>query len=97
MNEISLDENDAVEKVMKDFDTSRDCRVDKDEFIDGVGRWLQKARGSKVSSDAGSLEYIDEFHMVCRHVISFFSVFLLFFTLFFHGLFSSLAANKERT
>ncbi|KAI3457396.1 hypothetical protein Pfo_014059 [Paulownia fortunei] len=61
-NEINLDQNDAVEKVMRDFDTTLDCRVDINEFIAGVGRWLEEARGAKGSNHAGSMKYIDEFH-----------------------------------
>ncbi|KAL2245465.1 uncharacterized protein LOC105165426 [Sesamum indicum] len=60
-NEINLDREDAVEKVMKDFDISLDSRVDLREFIHGVGRWLQEARA--VSNYAGSMKYIDDFHM----------------------------------
>ncbi|KAL0306558.1 UNVERIFIED_CONTAM: Sodium/calcium exchanger NCL [Sesamum radiatum] len=61
-NEINLDQDDAVEKVMKDFDITLDSRVDRREFIDGVGRWLQEAK-SAASNHAGSMKYIDEFHM----------------------------------
>ncbi|KAL0399445.1 UNVERIFIED_CONTAM: Sodium/calcium exchanger NCL [Sesamum radiatum] len=61
-NEINLDQDDAVEKVMKDFDITLDSRVDIREFIDGVGRWLQVAK-SAASNHAGSMKYIDEFHM----------------------------------
>ncbi|KAK4398338.1 Sodium/calcium exchanger NCL [Sesamum angolense] len=59
---INLDQDDAVEKVMKDFDITLDSRVDIREFIDGVGRWLQEAK-SAASNHAGSMKYIDEFHM----------------------------------
>lgn len=61
-NEVSLDEHDAVEKVMKDFDTSLDSRVEFDEFVDGVGRWLQEASGNS----------IDDFHRVPCHFIQIF-------------------------
>lgn len=50
-NEITLDENEVVERVLKDFDTSLDSNVDFNEFVAGVGRWLQEARNS-----------IDDFH-----------------------------------
>lgn len=62
-NEINLDEDDALSKVIKDFDTTLDSRVDLNEFIVGVGRWLEEARG-KASNHAGSMKYIDEFHTV---------------------------------
>lgn len=62
-NEINLDENDAVENVMKDFDATHDSRVNLDEFVAGVGKWLQEARCAS-RDGTGSAKYIDEFHMV---------------------------------
>ncbi|CAI9787723.1 unnamed protein product [Fraxinus pennsylvanica] len=61
LNEINLDENDAVDKVMRDFDTTLDARVSLEEFIHGVDRWLQEAKDAKVSKHAGP-GYIDYFH-----------------------------------
>lgn len=66
-NEIDLDENDVVDKVMKEFDTTHDSKVSLGEFIDGVERWLQKAKGAKVSKHA-DLGYIDYFHEVLCHL-----------------------------
>ncbi|GFP79631.1 hypothetical protein PHJA_000106600 [Phtheirospermum japonicum] len=60
-SEINLDENDAVEKVLKDFDISLDSQVDLPEFIHGVGRWLEEAKGG-ASNVSGSMKYIDEYH-----------------------------------
>ncbi|KAL6529686.1 hypothetical protein OROGR_015309 [Orobanche gracilis] len=62
-NEINLDENDAVDKVLKDFDSSLDRQVDLNEFINGVGRWLEEAKGGRVSNNVGSMKYIDEYHV----------------------------------
>ncbi|KAH6835488.1 sodium/calcium exchanger family protein / calcium-binding EF hand family protein [Perilla frutescens var. hirtella] len=53
-NEISVDENEVVEKVMKDFDISNDSEVNFDEFYAGVDRWLKEARGN---------DSIDGYHM----------------------------------
>ncbi|GER43048.1 sodium/calcium exchanger family protein [Striga asiatica] len=62
-NEVNLDENEAVEKVMRDFDISLDSQVDLPEFIQGVGKWLEEAKGGKASHNAGgSMKYIDEYH-----------------------------------
>ncbi|KAI7743721.1 hypothetical protein M8C21_002227, partial [Ambrosia artemisiifolia] len=44
--EINLNEDDAVNKVMKDFDTSGNEVVEHDEFIAGIGKWLEEAMGS---------------------------------------------------
>lgn len=62
-NEMNLDSNDAVEKVMKDFDSSNDVKVDLQEFIAGVERWLAEARGGN-SHHPDSMKYIDDFHRV---------------------------------
>lgn len=60
-----MDHNDAVEKVMKEFDTTRDSKVDLAEFIVGIGRWLQEAKVANDSNHAAdSMKYIDDFHTV---------------------------------
>ncbi|CAI9286519.1 unnamed protein product [Lactuca saligna] len=63
--EINLNEDDAVAKVMKDFDTSENNEVDFDEFIEGIGRWLEEAKGFKrTTSDVGpdSLKYVHDYY-----------------------------------
>lgn len=57
-NEISVNENEVVEKVLKDFDSSLDSKVEFNEFVAGVGRWLEEARNA-----------IDDFHEVLCHSI----------------------------
>ncbi|KDP31770.1 hypothetical protein JCGZ_12231 [Jatropha curcas] len=44
--ELDIDIDDAVDQVLKDFDTSGDTRVDMDEFIHGISRWLDEANHS---------------------------------------------------
>ncbi|KAL1537928.1 sodium/calcium exchanger NCL-like [Salvia divinorum] len=62
-NEVSLDHSDAVEKVMREFDTSQDYRIDLPEFIVGVGKWLEEAKtGNDSTHGADSMKYIDDFH-----------------------------------
>ncbi|KAF7142014.1 hypothetical protein RHSIM_Rhsim06G0204400 [Rhododendron simsii] len=63
-DEIYLDEAEATEKVMKDFDTSRDTKIDKPEFIAGISRWLNEARHSVASSngDLNTVKYLETFH-----------------------------------
>ncbi|KAG5546164.1 hypothetical protein RHGRI_018366 [Rhododendron griersonianum] len=63
-DEINLDEADATDKVMKDFDMSRDTKLDFQEFIAGISRWLDEARHSVASSNGGSntVKYLDDFH-----------------------------------
>ncbi|XP_060209295.1 sodium/calcium exchanger NCL-like [Lycium barbarum] len=69
LEEINLNECDAVEKLMKDFDTSHDQRVELSEFIAGVSKWLNEARGSKVPSpEAGpdTMKYLGDLHEETR-------------------------------
>ncbi|KAK4484691.1 hypothetical protein RD792_007283 [Penstemon davidsonii] len=60
--QINLDENDTKDKLMRDFDTSHDSRVDLNEFIAGVTKWLDEAKGAS-SNDSASKKYIEDFHM----------------------------------
>ncbi|KAK9089018.1 hypothetical protein Scep_028100 [Stephania cephalantha] len=63
--EIDFDEEDAVGKVLKDFDTSGDSFVDEDEFINGISKWLEEAKHSVPALvDAGSntTKFINDFH-----------------------------------
>ncbi|CAA3009484.1 sodium calcium exchanger family [Olea europaea subsp. europaea] len=63
-SEINLDENDAVDKLIKDFDVTLDSQVDFNEFTAGIERWLGEARGAKVQKHAGpdTIKYLDHFH-----------------------------------
>ncbi|KAI3939552.1 hypothetical protein MKX01_038507 [Papaver californicum] len=46
--EIEFDKEDAVLKVLSDFDTSRDGCVDEDEFVKGILKWLDDAKPHKM-------------------------------------------------
>ncbi|KAG4384421.1 hypothetical protein GLYMA_13G272000v4 [Glycine max] len=63
--EIDLDHDDAVKRIMDDFDTSGNERVDREEFVNGVSRWLQRAQRARVASgDAGphTMKFLSDFH-----------------------------------
>ncbi|XP_047316411.1 sodium/calcium exchanger NCL-like [Impatiens glandulifera] len=63
-----MDEDDAIDKIMKDFDTSGDSRVDYNEFKAGISRWLDEA--TKFKSRSGpddTLQHFTEFHEHTRH------------------------------
>ncbi|CAN4075569.1 unnamed protein product [Withania somnifera] len=63
LEEINLNENDAVEKLMKDFDTSHDQLVELSEFIAGVSKWFNEARGSNApphETGAGTVKYLGD-------------------------------------
>lgn len=67
-DEINLDQAEATEKLMKDFDTSLDRKIQLSEFIEGVSRWIGEAKRSGDSSNnAGpnTVKYLDNFHQVC--------------------------------
>ncbi|KAF5176886.1 Calcium-binding ef-hand, partial [Thalictrum thalictroides] len=38
--EVGLNEEDFVEMVLKDFDTSSDAQIDEKEFVRGISKWL---------------------------------------------------------
>ncbi|XP_068652674.1 sodium/calcium exchanger NCL1-like [Aristolochia californica] len=40
---IELDPENAVEEVIKEFDTSSDKVIDKTEFVEGISEWIVKA------------------------------------------------------
>ncbi|XP_058221561.1 sodium/calcium exchanger NCL-like [Rhododendron vialii] len=63
-DEINLDQADATDKVMKDFDTSLNTKIELQEFIAGISRWLDEARHSVASSNGGSntVKYLEDFH-----------------------------------
>ncbi|CAN1249037.1 Sodium/calcium exchanger NCL [Linum perenne] len=44
--EVDFDRDDAVSKLMSDFDTSLDAKIDENEFIHGITKWLNEARGT---------------------------------------------------
>lgn len=63
--EIDLDKNEAVDKVMSDFDTSNDQFVDEGEFVKGISRWLMEAKrygGSGPDAGPNSSSFLDAFH-----------------------------------
>ncbi|XVF70103.1 hypothetical protein PTKIN_Ptkin11bG0135500 [Pterospermum kingtungense] len=63
--EIDLDKDDAVRKVMADFDTSLDSLVDEDEFVKGITKWINEAKqtgGAYLEPNSGTFKFIDRFH-----------------------------------
>lgn len=64
-DQIELNKDDAVENVMKEFDTSHDDRIDADEFFVGVSKWLNVAKSvanANSPSDRGSMKFLTDFH-----------------------------------
>ncbi|KAI6697282.1 hypothetical protein NL676_017401 [Syzygium grande] len=55
IEEVEINMDDAVYKVIEDFDTSRDLKLDSAEFIEGISKWLRRAKrtaaGANVHDD----------------------------------------------
>ncbi|KAK9132010.1 hypothetical protein Scep_011538 [Stephania cephalantha] len=65
-DEIDLDHDDAVQKVLRDFDTSGDAYIDENEFVIGISRWLNEAKRSLASTSLPgprTSNFIDHFHL----------------------------------
>ncbi|WJX68527.1 hypothetical protein P8452_52885 [Trifolium repens] len=63
--EIDLEHDDAVRRIMTDFDTSRNELIDEEEFVNGVCRWLHAARRTRApAGDAGphTVKFLSNFH-----------------------------------
>ncbi|KAK4255862.1 hypothetical protein QN277_008800 [Acacia crassicarpa] len=64
-DEIDLDHDDAVRKIVDEFDTNCNSLIDEDEFFNGISRWLSKAkRSGRPSTDAGlhTMTFLIDFH-----------------------------------
>ncbi|XWS28053.1 hypothetical protein CRYUN_Cryun25bG0032800 [Craigia yunnanensis] len=63
--EMDLDKDDAMRKVMADFDTSLDSLIQEDEFVKGITKWINEAKrtgGAFLDPDSGTFKFIDRFH-----------------------------------
>ncbi|KAL7216739.1 hypothetical protein ACSBR1_028636 [Camellia fascicularis] len=64
-NDFNVDVDDAVDKVMNDFDTSLDSKIDELEFFVGISKWLNEAKctwASSVQAGPHTIKYLDNFH-----------------------------------
>lgn len=87
-DEINFDKDDAVAKIMRDFDKSGDDMVDLAEFQNGIAKWLNEARRAGSSSaDSGpktSFKILYDFKLVsgsitaCFHASCFHNQNILF-------------------
>ncbi|KAI4333602.1 hypothetical protein L6164_018386 [Bauhinia variegata] len=64
--EIDLDHDEAVQKIMTEFDTSRNSSVEEEEFVNGICRWIRNAqrhsRGFSADSGARTMKFLHNFH-----------------------------------
>lgn len=61
---INLNADDAVMMVMRDFDTSHDNKISKDEFITGLSKWLTVAKDSVPNQSSFSGKLANDFTKV---------------------------------
>ncbi|XP_074583910.1 sodium/calcium exchanger NCL1-like [Curcuma longa] len=62
VDEIDLDMDDTVDKIMDEFDTSRNSTIEEHEFIAGISNWLAEARHSVGNASSYSKKFMDDFH-----------------------------------
>lgn len=61
-DQMQLNSDDLVMKLMKEFDIDRNDMIDEVEFIDGMTRWLDEA--IRVSKCKDKKKAIDEYDKV---------------------------------
>ncbi|XP_062220515.1 sodium/calcium exchanger NCL1 [Phragmites australis] len=64
--EVEFDKQDAVVKIMDDFDTSHNDTVEEEEFVQGMKKWLNEAKRSMPASGAFSNKFINDYHARTR-------------------------------
>eukprot|EP00262_Sarcandra_glabra_P007562 TRINITY_DN20450_c0_g1_i1.p1 TRINITY_DN20450_c0_g1~~TRINITY_DN20450_c0_g1_i1.p1 ORF type:complete len:571 (-),score=67.88 TRINITY_DN20450_c0_g1_i1:275-1987(-) len=64
-DKIDLDKEDAVKKVLDDFDISGDGVISEHEFVDGISKWLHEAKRSVTNTDY-SEKFWSDFHRKTR-------------------------------
>lgn len=97
--EIDLDHDDAVDKILNDFDTSRDSHVDATEFGHGIIKWLSQVQVSgNGRGDDGphTMKFLHNFHQVSCNLFA--VIFLLVLNVAFlkEGCCDVSTGNKER-
>uniref|UniRef100_A0A453QPK8 EF-hand domain-containing protein n=1 Tax=Aegilops tauschii subsp. strangulata TaxID=200361 RepID=A0A453QPK8_AEGTS len=58
--ELDFDKNDAVDKIMDDFDTSGNDTIDEGEFVEGMKIWLNEAKRKRTREEHDQLAVSDE-------------------------------------
>lgn len=64
---IDFDKDDAVTKVLRDFDTTSDGNVDVPEFVAGITKWINEAKhtgGFSAESGDRTSKFLTNFHRV---------------------------------
>ncbi|KAF3965916.1 hypothetical protein ACB098_06G080100 [Castanea mollissima] len=61
-DEIDLDQNEAVNKIMKDFDTTGDSKIQGHEFFSGISRWLKKTMQAAARNPGSETKAFEDIH-----------------------------------
>uniref|UniRef100_A0A0A8Y2F1 EF-hand domain-containing protein n=1 Tax=Arundo donax TaxID=35708 RepID=A0A0A8Y2F1_ARUDO len=64
--EVDFDKEDAVDKILDDFDTSGNEIVEEEEFVQGMKKWLNEAKRSMPAGGAFSNKFINDYHARTR-------------------------------
>lgn len=83
IEEVGLDEDDFVNKLMEEFDVSNDSNINENEFTQGVSNWLSKGKinnsnqrqKKKKSSNSNSQSKVHNFLLtrsVCDYKVNLF-------------------------
>lgn len=70
LDEIDLDSDDAVDKIMSEFDKSGNSAIEEDEFVDGISKWIDEAKRSVQFTGSYTKRFITDFHSVSLHFVS---------------------------
>ncbi|XP_028807819.1 sodium/calcium exchanger NCL-like [Neltuma alba] len=64
LEETNMELDEAAEEIMLDFDKSHDSRIDIEEFVRGITRWLQKVKHSARKDEMSPLtpKLLNNFH-----------------------------------
>ena len=62
--EFDLDHNAVVNKIRNYFDTSGNSSIEKEEFVDGISRWLNKTNRIAARNPGSETRVFDDSHMV---------------------------------
>ncbi|CAL9781589.1 unnamed protein product [Musa acuminata subsp. burmannicoides] len=63
IEDVDLDREDTVNKIMNEFDTSQNSNIEEEEFVAGISKWIDEAKCSVANSGAYSKKFMHEFHM----------------------------------
>ncbi|KAK8633393.1 hypothetical protein V6N13_014239 [Hibiscus sabdariffa] len=58
---VPLNPNEIVAKVIEELDTSGDCKIDQDEFVNGISKWLKTSQ-KEATSTPSSNQAQDDFY-----------------------------------